>query len=78
MPSPQRPFEDEGTFKTDEQQDPATRYSQSEKEFDPAHPPTTQPRPVKDTKKRTTATETLRTDESEDPSAAVRDSYTDS
>jgi hypothetical protein len=78
MPNPQRPLEDEGVLRTDEQQDPATRFSQAEKEFDPAHPPTTQPRPVKDTAKRFRQKDQERTDESESPSQAVRDSYQDS
>lgn len=78
MPSPQRPFEDEDVLRTDEQQDPTTRYSQAEKEYDPAHPTTTRPPFVKDTTKKTRGQRVLRTDEFEDPSKAVRDSYQDS
>lgn len=79
MPHPQRPIEDEATFRTDEQAGtPTDQYKRSEKEFDPANPPTTQPTKNKDLAKRYRQSETLRTDAEESPSQAVRDAYTDS
>jgi hypothetical protein len=79
MPSPQRPFEDEGVLRTDEQADPATRYQAAEKEFDPAHPPTPLPVNQKTPKaRRPTEKDQLETSEREDPSKAVRDAYQDS
>jgi hypothetical protein len=79
MPNPQRPFEDEGVLRTDEQAGPAGQnYSQAEKEFDPAHPPTQMPVKPKDTAKRFRQKDQERTDEQESPSQAVRDAYQDS
>lgn len=86
MPSSQigRPYQDESVVRTDEQQDPATRYTTSEKSLDPAHPPVAGD-PQGDAlgaegqpKQTTRHTEVTRTDESEQPQQAVRNSYTDS
>lgn len=78
---PKRQFQDEGVVRTDEQQDPTTRYNE-EKVFDAAHPEVQgDPRDTQEPGQPHTVfhhTETTRTDEQEQPQQSVRDSYSDS
>lgn len=78
-PFPERPFEDEGVLRTDEQQDPATRYTQAEAQFNPNDPPTQMPTNQKSHNRQFRQKDDLQTElEMEDPSKAVRDAYQDS
>jgi hypothetical protein len=79
MPHPERPLDDEAVFRTDEQAGTAAdQFARSEKEYDPAHPPSAQPQNQGTHKKVFHQKDQLQTNEKEDPSKSVGDAYLDS